>query len=98
MTVLVVDDGTTLRGYDCRDVLTVEEIGSPAGPSAGSDRFLVQLGRRGGRQEIWCREVVGFFPLSAREIRPVPPTLRERMTGEVPWAVGVTEQGLCLLY
>lgn len=97
MNVLVVDDGTTLRGYDCRDVLNVEEIEAPI-DMAENDRFLVRLGRAGCRREIRCREIVGFFPLSAREIRPVPPALRERMTGEVPWAVGVTDRGLCLLF
>ncbi|MDA8121273.1 MAG: hypothetical protein M0Z38_01750 [Deltaproteobacteria bacterium] len=97
MNVLVVDDGTTLRGYDCRDVLNVEEIEAPI-DMAENDRFLVHLGRAGCHREIRCREVVGFFPLSAREIRPVPPVLRERMTGEVPWAVGVTDRGLCLLF
>jgi hypothetical protein len=36
--------------------------------------------------------------LSTREIRPVPETLRERMMGEMPWAVGLTERGMYLLY
>jgi hypothetical protein len=36
--------------------------------------------------------------LSAREIRPVPEVLRERITGEKPWAVGLTERGMYLLY
>jgi hypothetical protein len=97
MNVLVVDDGKTLRGYDCREVLNVEEIGTPD-DAAGADRFLVQLGRTGSRKEIRCRVVVGFFPLSARDIRPVPPLLRERMTGEAPWAIGVISYGLCLLF
>ncbi len=97
MNVLVVDDGKTLRGYDCREILNVEEIQVP-NAAADCDRFLVRLGRTGSRKEIRCREVVGFFPLSAREIRPVPPALRERMTGEVPWAVGVISHGLCLLF
>lgn len=97
MNVLVVDDGTTLRGYDSREILHVEEIG-PRGESPDADRFLVHLGRTGDRREIRCREVLGFFPLSAREIRPVPPALRERLTGEVPWAVGVISRGLCLLF
>ncbi len=97
MNVLVVDDGTTLRGYDSREILKVEEIGGPGLP-ANAMRFLVRLGRSGNGKEIRCREVLGFFPLSAREIRPVPPALRERMTGEVPWAVGVISKGLCLLF
>lgn len=97
MNVLVVDDGKTLRGYDYREVLNVEEI-EVTGDMATSDRFLVRLGRTGSRKEIRCREVLGFFPLSAREIRPVPPVLRERMTGEIPWAVGITARGLCLLF
>ncbi len=97
MNVLVVDDGTTLRGYDCREVLNVEEI-EVSGETTIADRFLVRLGRTGDGKEIRCREVLGFFPLSAREIRPVPPVLRERMAGDVPWAVGVTARGLCLLF
>jgi hypothetical protein len=36
--------------------------------------------------------------LSAREIRPVPETLRERIPGEKPWAVGLTEREIFLLY
>jgi hypothetical protein len=36
--------------------------------------------------------------LSAREIRPVPEALRERIPGEKPWAVGITERELYLLY
>lgn len=97
MNVLVVNDGTTLRGYDSREVLNVEEI-AVTGEPADADRFLVRLGRTGNRKEVRCREVLGFFPISAREIRPVPPALRERMHGEVPWAVGVFAQGLCLLF
>lgn len=97
MNVLVIDDGTTLRGYDCREVLDVEEIGEPGGAEE-SDRFLVRLGRTGDRKEIRCREIVGFFPLSAREIRPVPAALKDRLMGEVPWAVGVIARGLCLLF
>jgi hypothetical protein len=97
MNVLVVDDGSFLRGYDSRDVLQVEEI--PTGDaSAVPEKFLVHLGRLGSQKEIRCREVVGFFALSAREIRPVPRTLRERMAGEIPWGVGLTDRGLCLLF
>jgi hypothetical protein len=36
--------------------------------------------------------------LSAREIRPVPEVLRERITGEKPWAVGLTGREMYLLY
>ncbi len=97
MNVLVVDDGSALRGYDCRDVLDVEDDGrGPGTPEAGG--FLVRHGRKGERREVRCREVVGFFTLSAREIRPLPPALRERIHGEIPWAVGITERGLCLLF
>jgi hypothetical protein len=36
--------------------------------------------------------------LSAREIRPIPEALRERITGEKPWAVGLTGREIYLLY
>ena len=89
---LVVDDGAALRGYDCRDVVRVEEVaGEPGG-------FLVRLGRLGSPREVACREVLGSVALSAREIRPVPEVLRERMTGEIPWAVGLTGREMYLLY
>lgn len=97
MNVLVVDDGSVLRGYDCRDVLRVEEI-PVAGSPALAEKFLVHLGRNGRRNEVRCREVLGFFTLSAREVRPLPPALRERMAGETPWGVGITDRGLCLLF
>jgi hypothetical protein len=42
--------------------------------------------------------VLGSVSLSAREIRPVPDVLRERIAGERPWAVGLTERELYLLY
>lgn len=90
--LLVVDDGAALRGYDCRDVVRVEEVeGEPGG-------YLVRLGRMGSPREVSCREILGSVALSAREIRPVPDVLRERITGEKPWAVGLTERELYLLY
>lgn len=98
MNVLVLDDGETLRGYDCREVLGVEEM--PEG-APSRERFVVRLGRTGGdRREIRCREVIGFFPLSPHDVRPLPAALRDRMTTaeEEPWAVGITAGGLCLLY
>jgi len=93
--LLVLDDGTAIRGYDCRDVLRVEEVPGRAGAPGG---FLVRLGRLGPPREVACREILGSVSLSAREIRPVPEVLRERMTGEKPWAVGITQQRICLLY
>jgi hypothetical protein len=90
--LLLVDDGAALRGYDCRDVVRVEEIVGEPG------RCLVRLGRLGSPREVACREVLGSVALSAREIRPVPEVLRERITGEKPWAVGVTQRGMYLLY
>ena len=90
--LIVVDDGEALRGYDCRDVVRVEEVaGEPGG-------YLVRLGRLGSPREVACRGVLGSLALSAREIRPVPEALRERMTGEMPWAVGLTEREIYLLY
>ena len=90
--LLVVDDGGALRGYDCRDVVLVEEVaGDPGG-------YLVRLGRLGSPREVACREVHGSVALSAREIRPVPDVLRERITGEKPWAVGLTGREMYLLY
>ena len=90
--LLIVDDGAALRGYDCRDVVRVEEIaGEPGG-------CLVRLGRLGSPREVACREVLGSVALSAREIRPVPEVLRERITGEKPWAVGLAQRGIYLLY
>lgn len=90
--LLVVDDGAALRGYDCRDVVRVEEVaGEPGG-------FLVRLGRLGPPREFGCREVLGSVTLSAREIRPIPEALRERITGEQPWAVGLTGREIYLLY
>jgi len=58
----------------------------------------VRLGRLGPPREVVCREILGSVALSAREIRPVPEVLRERITGEQPWAVGLTERGMYLLY
>jgi hypothetical protein len=97
MNVLVVDDGSTLCGYDCREVLKVEEgCGGDGAREPGG--FLVRMGRTGTRKEIRCREIVGFCTISARDIRPLPPALRERLHGEIPWAVGITERGMCLLF
>ena len=90
--LLVVDDGEVLRGYDCRDVVRVEEVVGEAGG------YLVRLGRLGLPRDVACREVLGSVALSAREIRPVPEVLRERVTGEAPWAVGLTEREIYLLY
>ena len=90
--LLVVDDGTALRGYDCRDVVRVEEVaGGPGG-------YLVRLGRLGSPREVACREILGSMVLAAREIRSVPEVLRARITGERPWAVGLTEREIYLLY
>jgi len=90
--LLVVDDGVALRGYDCRDVVRVEEVaGEPGG-------YLVRLGRLGSSREVACREVIGSVALAASEIRPVPEALRERIPGEKPWAVGLTVRGMYLLY
>ena len=90
--LLVVDDGAALRGYDCRDVVRVEEAGGEPGG------YLVRLGRLGSPREVACREVLGSVALSTREIRPVPEVLRERITGEKPWAVGLTGREIYLLY
>ena len=90
--LLVVDDGEGFRGYDCRDVVRVEEVeGEPGG-------YLVRLGRLGSPREVACREILGSVTLSAREIRPVPDVLRERIAGEKPWAVGITGREMYLLY
>jgi hypothetical protein len=94
VNVLVIDDGFALRGYDCREVLRVEE---PAGLS--DMPFVVHFGRAGAERELGCLSVLGFFTLSAGDIRPIPAVLKERMNpGEAPWAVGITPGGLCLLY
>lgn len=93
--ILVLDDGAGIRGYDCRDVMRVEEVAGAGEAPAG---YLVRLGRLGPPREVSCREIVGALPLAAHEIRAVPPVLKERMTGETPWAVGLTERGICLLY
>ena len=95
LELLVLDDGAAIRGYDCRDVVHVKEV---PGESDAPGGYLVQLGRLGSRREVVCREVLGAMSLSAREIRLVPEALRERMTGEKPWAVAVTERGIFLLY
>lgn len=94
MNVLVIDDGTTLRGYDCKEVVRVDE------PSGLNDYpFVVRFGRRGEERELGCMNVLGFFPLAASDIRPLPAVLKERMTADgAPWAVGIIPQGLCLLY
>ncbi|GAB4240961.1 MAG: hypothetical protein OHK0028_19260 [Deltaproteobacteria bacterium] len=93
--LLVLDDGEGIRGYDCRDVLRVEAVAGDGGAAQG---YRVRLGRLGPPREVACRGVLGSVSLSAREIRPVPAVLKERMKGEVPWAVGMTERGLYLLY
>ena len=95
MEFLVLDDGTAIRGYDCRDVLRVEETGKWA---AARDRYVVRLGRLGAPREVRCREVLGSVALAAADVRPVPAALRDRIPGEKPWAVGITDRGLCLLY
>lgn len=95
LDLLVLDDGASIRGYDCRDVVRVEEVAGERGAPGG---YRVQLGRLGSHREVACREILGSVALSAREIRLVPEALRERMTGEKPWAVGVTERGIFLLY
>ena len=95
LELLVVDDGAAIRGYDCRDVVQVKEVAGERGVPGG---YLVQLGRLGSHREVACREVLGAMSLSAREIRLVPEALRERMTGEKPWAVAITERGIFLLY
>jgi hypothetical protein len=94
VNVLVVDDGQGLRGYDCREVLRVEE------PQGGGELpFVVRFGREGAGRELRCRNVLGFHVLGPSDIRPVPAVLKERMTTEEkPWAVGIVSGGLCLLY
>lgn len=95
LDLLLLDDGSAIRGYDCRDVLRVEEVaGNPGSPGG----YVVRLGRMGPPRDVACREILGSTPLSAREIRPVPEALKARITGEKPWAVGITEKGICLLY
>ncbi len=96
LEILVVDDGDALRAYDCRDILGMEEIASPG--DAGADEVIVRLGRVGTPREIRCRRVLGFFALAAKDIRPLPPILSGRIAGEAPWAVGIIDRGLCLLY
>ena len=93
--LLVLDDGTAIRGYDCRDVVRVEEVPGRAEAPGG---YLLRLGRLGPPREVACREILGSVSMSARDIRPVPEVLRDRMTGEKPWAVGITQQRICLLY
>ena len=96
LEILVLDFGDSVRGYDFRDVLGVKEAGVESADPDG--RFVVNLGRLGPAREVRCREVLGSRELSARDIRPVPEALCERMEGEKPWAVGITGQGICLLY
>jgi len=95
LEILVLDVGDSVRGYDFRDVLGVKEEAGSADPSG---RFVVSLGRLGPAREVRCREVLGAREITAADIRPVPAVLCERMDGEKPWAVGITEQGICLLY
>ena len=94
LDVLVLDVGDAVRGYDCRDVLRVEETDE----DSSRGRYVVRLGRLGAPRDVRCREILGSVALTARDIRPVPPALRDRMEGEKPWAVGITERGICLLY
>lgn len=94
MNVLVIDDGFSLRGYDCREVVRVEE---PEG--LGDMPFVVHFGRAGAERELGCLSVLGFFNLSAADIRPLPAVLKERLDpADAPWAVGITPGGLCLLF
>ncbi len=95
MEILIIEDGGTLRGYDCREILGVEEAEPGKGDSGG---FRIVLGRGKGRRALLCRRIVGCVDLSARDIRPVPRVLGERLSGERPWAVGLTDRGPCLLY
>ncbi len=95
MEILILEDDETLRGYDCREVLGVEEANPGEGGAGG---FRIVLGRGKGRRALLCRRIVGCVALSARDIRPLPDVLGERMSGEKPWAVGLTDRGLCLLY
>ena len=97
LEVLVVDDGSGLRAYDCRDVLGMEEIPPPPG-EADRGEVVVRLGRVSAPREIRCREVLGFFTLTPRDVRPVPAILSGRIAGAAPWAVGIIDRGLCLLY
>jgi hypothetical protein len=97
LEVLVVDGGIGLHGYDCRDVLAVEEL-PPTREGAAHEAFVVRLGRLGTPREIRCREVLGFFKLTPRDVRPLPAIVSERIAGEAPWAVGIIDRGLCLLY
>lgn len=97
LEILVVHDGSALRGYDCRDVAGMDEIPPPPGEE-GPAEFVVRLGRLGAPREIRCREVIGFFPLEPKNVRPLPPILSGRIAGETPWAVGIIDRGLCLLY
>jgi hypothetical protein len=99
VNILVLDDGSGLRGYDCREVLGIEEIQDPES-SPPEAAFVVRLGRLGRSREIRCRQVLGFFPLAPKDVRPLPAVLAERMGGDEapPWAVGIVESGLCLLY
>jgi hypothetical protein len=94
VNVLVVDDGRTLRGYDCREVLRVDE------PNDLRDLpFVVRFGRAGAERELECLNIVGFYTLTASDVRPLPAVLKDRMgPGESPWGVGITPGGLCLLY
>ena len=96
MEVLVVDDGEVLLGFDCREVLAVDD----APPGGEPFRYRLRLGRGGAEQrELPCRDVVGFLPLTAETVRPVPAVLAERLPpGRRPWAVGICGRGLFLLY
>jgi hypothetical protein len=96
LEILILDFGDSVRGYDLRDVLGVKEDADGSADAGG--RFVVSLGRLGPAREVRCREVLGSAVIAARDLRPVPEALCERMEGEKPWAVGIIGQGLCLLY
>lgn len=92
----MVNDGATWRAYDCRSILDVKNVRSPEGET----QYMVRLGRTGEARDLLCTHVLGFFPLPARDIRPLPDVLRDRLTGteEPPWGVGFVENRICLLY
>ncbi len=96
LEILLLDVGDAVRGYDCRDVLGVEEADAEGEASPG--RYVVHLGRLGPAREVRCRGILGSVVLMAGDLRRVPAALCERMNAEKPWAVGITESGLCLLY
>lgn len=96
MEVIVARQGGALVGFDCRDVVGVEDAEGGGIPGSGAVRL--RLGRRGHPRTVAGLTIVGFFRITARELRPVPWVLRERMTGEIPWGVALILPGICLLY